>query len=98
MTPTSVCRMMRSVAPGSELVDEALVDTVAQAMRDAADRAVVPRFRALEAHAITEKSPGDWVTDADHECEELLTAALQAIEPGVPVVGEEACRRRPHRC
>ena len=53
-------------------------------MRDAADRAVVPRFRTLESHAITEKSPGDWVTDADHECEDLLTAALQVIEPGTP--------------
>ena len=51
---------------------------------------MVPRFRTLESHAISEKSPGDWVTDADHECEELLTASLLAIEPGVPVVGEEA--------
>jgi fructose-1,6-bisphosphatase/inositol monophosphatase family enzyme len=83
------------VAPGSELIDRGLVDTVAQAMRDAADRAVVPRFRTLQAHAITEKSPGDWVTDADHECEDLLTAALHVIEPGVPVVGEEAVASDP---
>jgi fructose-1,6-bisphosphatase/inositol monophosphatase family enzyme len=65
-------------------------EAVGRAIRDAADHAVVPRFRTLKTHAITEKSPGDWVTDADHECEDLLTAALLAIEPGVPVVGEEA--------
>jgi len=70
--------------------DRQLREQVTRAIRDAAERAVVPRFQSLEAHAISEKSPGDWVTDADHECEELLTASLLAIEPGVPVVGEEA--------
>lgn len=68
---------------------------VERAIRQAAKTAVVPRFRALEADAITEKSPGDWVTDADHECEDLLTTALGAIEPGVPVVGEEAVASDP---
>jgi len=72
-----------------------LGDAVDSAIRAAADHAVVPRFRTLQAHAITEKSPGDWVTDADHECEDLLTAALHAIEPGVPVVGEEAVASEP---
>ncbi len=72
-----------------------VVDAVSRAIRDAADHAVVPRFRTLKAHAITEKSPGDWVTDADHECEDLLTAALHALEPGVPVVGEEAVAADP---
>jgi fructose-1,6-bisphosphatase/inositol monophosphatase family enzyme len=72
-----------------------LGDAVDSAIRAAADHAVVPRFRTLQAHAITEKSPGDWVTDADHECEDLLTAALHAIEPGVPVVGEEAVASDP---
>ncbi len=72
-----------------------LIEQVAAAIRDAADRTVVPRFRTLKAEAIIEKSPGDWVTDADHECEDLLTDALQAIEPGVPVVGEEAVASDP---
>ncbi len=71
-------------------LDRRLREQVTRAIRDATERAVVPRFQALEAHAISEKSPGDWVTDADHECEELLTASLLEIEPGVPVVGEEA--------
>ena len=71
------------------------MDAVGAAIRDAAEVAVLPRFRQLTAAAISEKSPGDWVTDADHECEELLTAALQTIEPGVPVIGEEAAAADP---
>jgi fructose-1,6-bisphosphatase/inositol monophosphatase family enzyme len=63
---------------------------VAAVIRAAADRAIVPRFRSLERSAIIEKSPGDWVTHADHEAEELITAAIQRIDPGVQVIGEEA--------
>jgi fructose-1,6-bisphosphatase/inositol monophosphatase family enzyme len=65
-------------------------DAVASALRAVGERAIVPRFRSLDRSAITEKSPGDWVTDADHEAEELMTAALEQIDPGVPVIGEEA--------
>ncbi len=72
-----------------------LADVVASALRDTGERAIAPRFRSLERSSITEKSPGDWVTDADHEAEELLTAALAAIDPGVPVVGEEAAAADP---
>lgn len=68
---------------------------VALTIRSAAERAIVPRFRSLESSAITEKSPGDWVTDADHEAEELITRALQRIDPGVQVVGEEASAADP---
>jgi fructose-1,6-bisphosphatase/inositol monophosphatase family enzyme len=67
-----------------------LVDAVSRAVTSAAERAILPRFRALSSAAIIEKSPGDWVTDADHECEALLTSALASLEPGVPVIGEEA--------
>lgn len=74
---------------------DSLFDAVDAAIRDAATRAVMPRWRALEAGAITEKSPSDWVTDADHQCEELLTAAIGDIEPGVPVIGEEASASDP---
>ena len=73
----------------------AFVDTVGDAVRNAAQVAVLPRFQQLTTTAIIEKSPGDWVTDADHECEELLTAALNSIEPGVPVIGEEAAAADP---
>jgi fructose-1,6-bisphosphatase/inositol monophosphatase family enzyme len=65
-------------------------DPVAAAIRQAADAAIVTRFRLLVASDVTEKTPGDYVTTADHECEELLTKSLGRIHPGVPVLGEEA--------
>jgi len=67
-----------------------LVDAVSSAIRSAAEHAILPRFRALSSAAIIEKSPGDWVTDADRETEALLTSALTTLEPGVPIIGEEA--------
>jgi fructose-1,6-bisphosphatase/inositol monophosphatase family enzyme len=68
---------------------------VASAIRSAAEQAIVPRFRSLERSAITEKSPGDWVTDADHQAEELITNALRDIDPGTHVLGEEAAAADP---
>lgn len=64
-------------------------------MRDAAARAILPRWRSLEDGAVSEKAPGEWVTDADHEAEDLLTKALQRLDPGVLVVGEEAAAHDP---
>ena len=72
-----------------------LTSAVADALRQAAEQAIVPRFRALEQSAVFEKSPGDWVTDADHEAEELITRALTALTPGTPIVGEEASAADP---
>ena len=51
---------------------------------------VEPRFRALEHGEVMEKNPGDLVTVADHEAEELLTRALTAAYPDALVLGEEA--------
>jgi fructose-1,6-bisphosphatase/inositol monophosphatase family enzyme len=68
---------------------------VESVIRAAADQAIVPRFRSLERSAIIEKSPGDWVTDADHEAEELITHALRRLDPGVQVIGEEASAADP---
>ena len=68
---------------------------VALTIRSTAEQAIVPRFRSLESSAITEKSPGDWVTDADHEAEEIITRALQQIDPGAHVIGEEASAADP---
>lgn len=56
---------------------------------------MLPRWRALAEGAVSEKAPGEWVTDADHECEELLTTALRILEPGVLVIGEEAAAHDP---
>lgn len=65
-------------------------DEVLQLMIDVADRVIRPRFRALGGNEVDEKSPGDFVTVADRESEELLTAELLARNPGCLVVGEEA--------
>ena len=72
-----------------------LREAVGDALREAAERSIVPRFRALEQSAIFEKAPGDWVTDADREAEDLITRALAGLTPGVPVIGEEASAADP---
>jgi fructose-1,6-bisphosphatase/inositol monophosphatase family enzyme len=64
-------------------------------MREAAERVIAPRFRTLQAHDVSEKSPGELVTVVDREAEALLTPALRALRPGSQVVGEEACAEQP---
>lgn len=59
-------------------------------MRQVSERAILPRYQALAQGEVIDKGPGDVVTVADHEAEALLAEALAEIEPGVPVVGEEA--------
>lgn len=65
-------------------------DAVLDLMKDVAAQVITPRFRALAGGEVMEKRPGDLVTVADREAEELITAALLADDPGVLVVGEEA--------
>ena len=50
---------------------------------------------AVGCDDVIEKSPGDVVTTADRECEQLLVAALADVAPGVPVLGEEAASADP---
>ncbi|MEZ5669243.1 MAG: inositol monophosphatase [Alphaproteobacteria bacterium] len=64
--------------------------TVAAIVREVAETVVLPRFRALEAHEIHEKGPGDLVTIADRESEAALARRLTDLLPGSLVVGEEA--------
>jgi fructose-1,6-bisphosphatase/inositol monophosphatase family enzyme len=60
-------------------------------MREVAAAAILPRFRNLAAHEITQKErPSDVVTVADVEAEHRLTGALGRLLPGSRVVGEEA--------
>jgi fructose-1,6-bisphosphatase/inositol monophosphatase family enzyme len=68
-----------------------LIDGVANVLWQAADQAILPRFRCLDRSEIFEKSPGDVVTVADREAEAIITAALLKMLPGSRVVGEEAC-------
>ena len=70
-------------------------EAVANAIRQAADTAILPRYRALTESDIHEKSDGDYVTIADRECEQLLVEHLGRIDPGTPVLGEEAAATDP---
>lgn len=64
-------------------------------MREVADQVISPRFLSLASAEIMEKKPGDLVTVADHEAEEILTRELLADDPSVLVVGEEATASDP---
>ncbi|MFA7440000.1 MAG: inositol monophosphatase family protein [Sphingomonadaceae bacterium] len=63
---------------------------VSALMRRAAAEIILPRFGQLKADQRHEKTPGDFVTIADHESEDLLTAGLLALLPDSRVLGEEA--------
>lgn len=72
-----------------------LMAPVAAALREAAAKAVLPRFRQLAAHDIVEKSPGEIVTAADREAEDILAESLTRLLPGSRAVGEEAASADP---
>jgi len=59
-------------------------------VRRVSEEAILPLYRALDDGQIVAKAPGDVVTAADHAAEAMLTEALAAFEPTLPVVGEEA--------
>jgi fructose-1,6-bisphosphatase/inositol monophosphatase family enzyme len=65
------------------------IDAVSDILREAADVAIMPRFRTLAAGDVMRKSAGEVVTVADREAEELIARRLRAILDA-PVVGEEA--------
>lgn len=69
---------------------DALTLGVEAAMREAAMRAILPRYRSLEAHEIIDKAADDVVTVADHEAEAILNERLAALLPEAALVGEEA--------
>lgn len=73
------------------MFDLSLVD---RAIREVGTAEVVARFDALTSDDIGEKSPGDFVTIADRECERVLGGRLRKI-CDVPVVGEEATAAAP---
>lgn len=66
-----------------------LIAKTSSIIREVATAEVLPRFRALTAGEVEEKSPGDLVTIADRECERVLSTRLRELRD-VPVVGEEA--------
>ncbi len=66
-----------------------------QLLQEIATEVITPRFKALAEGQIHEKSPGDLVTVADHEAEELITRALLGEYPDAVVLGEEAASADP---
>lgn len=74
---------------------DALSREVAAAMREAAERAILPHYRTLAAHEIINKAVDDVVTVADHESEAILTERLARLLPEAAIVGEEAAHADP---
>ena len=68
---------------------------VAGIVREAAEQAILPRFRQLLETEVEEKSPGELVTIADREAEVLISRQLLDLLPGSSVVGEEAAAANP---
>lgn len=64
-------------------------------MREASERAILPRYRALAAHEIISKAVDDVVTVADREAEDILSERLAALMPEAAIVGEEAAHADP---
>lgn len=85
--------MLRSTS-GGELI-AALKGDVETLLRRVADTAIMPHFRQLRDGEVSEKTPGEMVTIADHKAEAMLEEHLSTILPGSRVVGEEACAADP---
>jgi fructose-1,6-bisphosphatase/inositol monophosphatase family enzyme len=64
-------------------------------MIDAAERAILPRYRLLAAHEIREKATDELVTIADTDSEAILSEGLARILPEAAIVGEEAAAADP---
>ena len=68
---------------------------VEAAMREASERAILPRYRTLAENEIYAKAADDVVTVADHESERILIERLAAIMPEAAIVGEEGVHDDP---
>jgi fructose-1,6-bisphosphatase/inositol monophosphatase family enzyme len=79
--------------PGDDLID---IEKVGAILARAAGAEILPRFRALTADQIRQKSSAiDLVTEADEAAEAVITAELKAAFPTAVIVGEEATERDP---
>lgn len=71
-------------------------EQVAQIIREVAAEEIMPRFRKLADHEISQKqNPGDLVTIADVESERRLSERLTRLAPDTVVVGEEGADADP---
>lgn len=74
---------------------EGLTPAVHAAMREANERAILPRYRTLAAHEVIDKAADDVVTVADHEAEAILYERLAVVLSEAAIVGEEAAHADP---
>ena len=73
-----------------------LSQSVLAAVRDVAERVILPRFKSLTENEVRSKThPRDLVTVADEEAERDLTRILGTLLPGSRVVGEESVAKDP---
>lgn len=71
-------------------------EAVLELLKQTAVDVITPRFRALaEGEVFTKDHPGDLVTVADRESEEVITAALRRAYPDAMILGEEATAADP---
>jgi fructose-1,6-bisphosphatase/inositol monophosphatase family enzyme len=68
-----------------------LHDPVVALMREVGRDIVMPRYRNLADHEVSEKAANDFVTIADKESELRLAEGLANILPEAGIIGEEAC-------
>ncbi|MBI3429371.1 MAG: inositol monophosphatase [Actinobacteria bacterium] len=71
-----------------------LISSVSNLLSEVAETCVLPVFGKREANP-EEKSPGEWVTEADKAGEAFLEPALRSLIAGSVVVGEEAASQDP---
>lgn len=64
-------------------------------LRRVSTKAILPRYRNLQAGEIEDKGSNDPVTIADRESEAMLAEGLANIAPGLAIVGEEAAHADP---
>lgn len=74
---------------------DSLDRAVFKAMRQAAERAILPRFRDGRSVAADYKSADEAVTAADRESEAILIEQLGPLIPGASIVGEETAHYAP---
>ena len=71
------------------------VKLVSEIIKTTAKIDILPFFRELKDHEISDKETGEIVTEADIRAEKRLTKELLKLLPGSTVVGEEAVTEDP---
>ena len=78
------------------VLDITIANALIEAVREAARKEIMPRFRHLSASDIkTKTGPDDLVTVADKAAEELISERVRAIFPEAAIVGEESVADNP---